>query len=105
MGNIQTLTPEEVDNFDAENTDVDGQFAYALKIGYHIPADVAWKTDDLPLGISRKTPKFEEMGMFTQDLLEKAGVAGRKRVPKLIASHESQTNYLISLNMLQLSNG
>ena len=60
------------------------------------------KTDDLPLGLNQKVPKFEDLSDFTLENMKKLGIASKKAHKKLIASHENRSDYLISLQMLQL---
>jgi hypothetical protein len=100
-GNFYCLTENEIRNFDVFAKPME-EYTYALEVDYTIPPDIARQTDDLPLGLSHKTPLKTELSPFTIDLIDKSGLRSYKRHPKLIACHDDKTNYLILLDLLQL---
>jgi len=102
VGEIYELNLSEVENFNYTTTPCDGEYAYALLIDFSIPDRVKVLTDDLPLGINQKTPKFEELSEYTRENMKNLGIKSKKLSQKLIACHEDQHDYLISLQMLKL---
>jgi hypothetical protein len=102
-GNIYELNNDEILSFDYQNIDIkNDMYCYALEIDFNIPDDVKLLTDELPLGLRKKTPLYDELSNYSKSLLENISHTCKKRTAKLIACHENQTKYLISLELLQL---
>lgn len=94
------LNQTELKIFDINGIDIDGPYAYILLINYEIPDSVKLKTDDLPLSLHHYCPNKEEVSPFTNKIIEACN-GKLSKVPKLIASHLPQENYLISLPLLK----
>jgi len=101
-GGIYELTPDEVSTFDYINVDTNGDYAFAVMVDMTIPDHVKKMTDDLPLGIGKMTPEAQRLSPFTLGNMEKIGMSTRKMHPKLMATHNEQKDYLITLQQLQL---
>ena len=95
------LNETEIENLNIEKVDIHGEYAYVLLIDFSIPDEVKRRTDDLPLALTHKAPLYDEMSKYSQNLYDKFRIKNLKS-KKLIACHESQTNYLIALPLLQL---
>ena len=101
VGDFKELSEEEIMNFNIDDIDLNGEFCYALSIDFEIPDDVKKLTDDFPLGLRQEEISFEDLSEFSQKLSESSGLKFIKQ-KSLIASHNPQKKYLISLNLLKL---
>ena len=101
VGDFKELSEEEIRNFNIDDIDLNGEFCYALSIDFEIPDDIKKLTDDLPLGLRQEEISFEDLSEFSQKLSESSGLKFIKQ-KSLIASHNPQKKYLISLNLLKL---
>ena len=101
VGEFYELSSEEVDNFDPENTSTDGDYCYMVRIDYYIPDDVKRATDDLPMSIKQEIITNEKISPFSNKLMSDINYKLGKQ-KSLIASHNSQENYLISLQLLKV---
>ena len=104
VGGFKELSEEEVKKFKVDEIDLDGDYCYALLIDFEIPDDVKEYTDDLPLGIHQEVITSDKLSDFTASMIDECDYKFINS-PSLIASHDSQSNYLISLNLLRLYEG
>ena len=105
ISGFHEFNDEEIKSFDISSYDENGEYSYALIVDYSIPDDVKRLTDDLPLALHKKMANYTELSQYTQNLISLANGKehfDKKRVPKLMATHERQTNYLISIHFLKL---
>ena len=105
IGEFYEFNDEEIKSFNINSYDENGDYTYALIVDYSIPDDIKRLTDDLPLALHKKTASYTELSQYTKNLISMTHGKkhiDKKRVPKLMATHENQTNYLISIHFLKL---
>ena len=100
-GDFYELTSSEIEMFDYENVDLDGDYCYALSIDFEIPDDVKVQTDDFPMSIKNDVIQYEQLSEYTKNIMKEVGIKNEKH-SSLIASHEPREKYLISLKLLRL---
>ena len=100
-GDLYELSIEEINEFEINSIDIDGDYAYVLSIDFSIPDNVKSLTDDLPLSMSNEKIEFDDLSPYQKKLMADINMKFIKQ-KSLIASHKSQKNYLISLPLLKL---
>ena len=97
------LNQKEVAEFKINAVDCNGEFAYALLVDISIPDAVKRKTDDLPLALYHKQIGYDDLSHYTKHLTSEINMKNFSHpCKKLVAGHEDQSDYLISLELLQL---
>ncbi|XP_069936724.1 uncharacterized protein [Cherax quadricarinatus] len=85
------------------NVSCEGQKGYWIECDTkHISPEVARLTDELPLILSHMNISEEMLSPYCESILKNEGRKIPKSNGKLVGSHLSQKNYLISLELLQL---
>ena len=104
FGNFHEMNENEIENFNIEDVDLNGEYCYALLIDYEIPDECKIKSDDLPMGIHQEEVTFDDLSEFTKELVKETDYKFTKQ-KTLVASHKSREKYLISLNLLRIFTG
>ncbi|XP_068232494.1 uncharacterized protein [Palaemon carinicauda] len=105
-GGIRKLSDEEKDLFlgrGIENFITNKDKGYWLLVTTKVPLDeVARATAELPLCLSHEEVTFRNLSPYCKNVLEREGGQMGVKCKKLMATHRSKKEYLISLPLLQL---
>ena len=97
VGEHYELLSEEDENLIPYDTPTDGNYFYILSIDYYTPYDVKRVTYDLPMSVKQEIITDEKLSLFSNKLVSDINhKLGKQKI--LIASHDPQEKYLISLS-------
>ena len=111
VGNFEFFLENEIDEIFGDITgedlskffqvDTDGEKAYFLLVDTFVPAEVALKTDDLPLSISKLEITEEMLSPRNREYLAAHGRTHPKSSTKLVASHLPQEQCFMHVTLLK----
>ena len=96
------LTEPEIDDFDVDNLDLEGDLGYIIECDLHFPKKLHKKHNNFTLAPKCLEINTENLSPYARQALIESGCRDKYKDSKLVTSFHDRTNYVVHAKILKL---